>query len=58
MVNDKKREISNLSASMERGSRNSIASLFRVGSSGSSAGVGAVGNGGSLDAHKLGENVC
>ncbi|KNC20685.1 hypothetical protein FF38_07036 [Lucilia cuprina] len=49
VINDKKREMSNLSATSDRGSRNSIVSLFRVGSS---RGVKD-----SINSHKLNENV-
>ena len=48
--NDKKREMTNLNASSDRGSRNSIVSLFRVGSSGG-------GSKNSVNSHKLNENV-
>ncbi|XP_037820612.1 uncharacterized protein LOC119609776 [Lucilia sericata] len=49
VINDKKREMSNMSATSDRGSRNSIVSLFRVGSS--------RGAKDSINSHKLNENV-
>lgn len=48
--NDKKREMTNLSALPDRGSRNSIVSLFRIGSSGG-------GGKASISSNKLNENV-
>lgn len=42
----------NLSSTSERGSRNSIVSLFRVGTSSSGGGVKS-----SVNSHKLNENV-